>query len=76
MNINYTNESKVILNENFNLQYDFNELSKDNWARVSDKDEIELAAENNKNNDNKSSENGDFSEIFGKFWNISFLSKF
>ena len=70
MNINYTNESRVILNENFNLQYDFNELSEDNWARVSDKDEIALAAENNNNNDNKSSENGDFSEIFGKIYII------
>ena len=54
------------MNENFNLQYDFNELSVDDWARVSNRDEIALAAEKNNNNDNKCSENGDYSEIFGK----------
>ena len=63
MNFNNTNDSRIVLNDNLNLQYDFNDLSHDECARVSDRNAVAIAAENN--NDNKSSENGDFSEIFG-----------
>lgn len=63
MNFNHTNDSRVVLNDNLNMHYDFNELSYDQCARVSDRDEIAFALENQ--NDNKSSENGDFSDIFG-----------
>ena len=74
MNINYTNESKIVMNGNYSIQYNDKNESDDGCARFSDKGDKELAAENF-NNDNKSSENGDFSDIFGKFSNklLSFL---
>ena len=83
MNFNNTNDSRIVLNDNLNLQYDFNELSHDECVRVSDRDAVAIAAENN--NDNKSSENGDFSEIFGNliwliitliFWWFSLIKLF
>ena len=47
------------------------ELSQDQWIRITEKDELAIDVENH--NDNKSSENGDFSEINSKNWGIFIL---
>ena len=49
------------------------ELSQDQWIRITEKDELAIDVENH--NDNKSSENGDFSEINSKNWGIFILLK-